>query len=416
MSRSIRVAPEYIQQVKLALRRHAFPSQRALAKDLRISRSTTDKFFTGKAIDYQYFVEISERLGLDWEAIAYIDTQGKSASSSENLLKESFSSSDKDTANLLEENTSKYIQEEHSPEKILILSPIDKEQKCADEERAAFVVAGSISKDDISKLKAIAELLQEITGDTYIKIVDIEQGSIKLILEGSQESLKQIEALFLAGQLTEVLKIPVENVQFIDEKVSKPTSEKLSKLKRFLKLNKNIKDIKMKKLAFTIAGNVSEAALQELKTVFNETQQEYQKKFSRQFFTSNYEIEEVLLWLDRLYEPSIPQKIWEACKLAVTEGFTNAVRHAHHGLESNTPIDIEVTLYSKSLEVRIWDQGPGFNLKEKLQSLEEMPGYLSEVGRGLKILQNITDQLSYTRTENNRNCLLIVKNYTNNLL
>jgi predicted NACHT family NTPase len=44
-----------------------------LAEELGISRSTTDKFFTGKPVDYSFFVEISERLGLDWYAIAYIE-------------------------------------------------------------------------------------------------------------------------------------------------------------------------------------------------------------------------------------------------------------------------------------------------------------------------------------------------------
>jgi HEAT repeat protein/transcriptional regulator with XRE-family HTH domain/energy-coupling factor transporter ATP-binding protein EcfA2 len=48
-------------------------SQKSLAEELGISRATTDKFFTGKPVDYRYFVEISERLGLDWDAIAYIE-------------------------------------------------------------------------------------------------------------------------------------------------------------------------------------------------------------------------------------------------------------------------------------------------------------------------------------------------------
>lgn len=74
MSRSIKVAPACIPQVKLALRRHGFPSQRALAEELGMARGTTDKFFTGKAVDFRYFVEISEKLGLDWQAIAYIES------------------------------------------------------------------------------------------------------------------------------------------------------------------------------------------------------------------------------------------------------------------------------------------------------------------------------------------------------
>ncbi|HAX79726.1 MAG TPA: histidine kinase [Cyanobacteria bacterium UBA11372] len=73
MSRSIRVAPACIPQVKLALLRCGFPSQKALAEELGISRGTTDKFFTGKPVDFRYFVEISQKLGLDWQAIAYTE-------------------------------------------------------------------------------------------------------------------------------------------------------------------------------------------------------------------------------------------------------------------------------------------------------------------------------------------------------
>ncbi|MFB2980241.1 HEAT repeat domain-containing protein [Microseira sp. BLCC-F43] len=74
MARSIRVASECIARVKHALRCHGFPSQNALAVALGLSRSTITSFFTGKPVDYVNFVEISERLGLDWQAIAYIDS------------------------------------------------------------------------------------------------------------------------------------------------------------------------------------------------------------------------------------------------------------------------------------------------------------------------------------------------------
>jgi predicted NACHT family NTPase len=73
MSRSLRVAPECIPRVKLALRRRGFPSQQALAFNLGISRSTVVNFFTGKAIDYGNFVDISKKLELDWQAIAYLE-------------------------------------------------------------------------------------------------------------------------------------------------------------------------------------------------------------------------------------------------------------------------------------------------------------------------------------------------------
>lgn len=67
MARSLRVAPECIPIVQQALTRRGFPSQNALAMMLGLSRSTITSFFTGKPIYFVNFVEISERLGLDWE-------------------------------------------------------------------------------------------------------------------------------------------------------------------------------------------------------------------------------------------------------------------------------------------------------------------------------------------------------------
>jgi len=67
--RSLKVAPRHIQRVKDALQRHGF-SQRGLATELGIARSTVSHFFTGKVIDRLNFIECCEKLGLDWREIA----------------------------------------------------------------------------------------------------------------------------------------------------------------------------------------------------------------------------------------------------------------------------------------------------------------------------------------------------------
>ncbi|MDF0552548.1 NACHT domain-containing NTPase [Kamptonema sp. UHCC 0994] len=71
MSRSIRVAPKYIPHVKLALQRSEFPSQNALAIEMGKSRDTIRKFLNGIGIEYLNFVEICEKLGLNWQDIVY---------------------------------------------------------------------------------------------------------------------------------------------------------------------------------------------------------------------------------------------------------------------------------------------------------------------------------------------------------
>lgn len=135
------------------------------------------------------------------------------------------------------------------------------------------------------------------------------------------------------------------------------------------------------------------------------------QKFMRQFPTDLKALDQVLSWFDQLERPSISRKVWLQCQLALAEGFTNAVRHAHKELPIDVPIDIEVTLFSNYLEMRIWDQGPPFNLEQRLQNVEQGMDLAAGGGRGIAILHKIADKLSYTRTDDKRNCLLIVKCY-----
>ncbi|HAX79153.1 MAG TPA: hypothetical protein DCY88_25835 [Cyanobacteria bacterium UBA11372] len=73
MSKSSRVAQNYIPKVKLALKRNGFPSQRSFATEMGMCRNTIGNFVNGKPVQHNYFVEISDKLGLDWQAIAYIE-------------------------------------------------------------------------------------------------------------------------------------------------------------------------------------------------------------------------------------------------------------------------------------------------------------------------------------------------------
>ncbi|MEG3936651.1 ATP-binding protein [Microcoleus sp. S36b_A3] len=74
----------------------------------------------------------------------------------------------------------------------------------------------------------------------------------------------------------------------------------------------------------------------------------------------------------------IPEAVLQQCKLATIEGFTNAVRHAHKNLPLETPINLEITVFSERLEVKIWDMGEPFDLQAKL--IEELPVIWSELG------------------------------------
>ncbi|MCC5669115.1 hypothetical protein LC653_35985 [Nostoc sp. CHAB 5784] len=71
MGRSLRVAPEYIEKVKSALGRNGYPSQQSLATDIGFSLSTVKSFLTGKPVDYLNFLELTKKLGFEWQDIVY---------------------------------------------------------------------------------------------------------------------------------------------------------------------------------------------------------------------------------------------------------------------------------------------------------------------------------------------------------
>jgi hypothetical protein len=82
MSRSLKVAPQYIQQAKSALRRCGFARQVDLAESLQLSKATVWNFLNGRPVDYLNFYEISQKLGLDLQEIADFDAQENDSSSS----------------------------------------------------------------------------------------------------------------------------------------------------------------------------------------------------------------------------------------------------------------------------------------------------------------------------------------------
>ncbi len=118
---------------------------------------------------------------------------------------------------------------------------------------------------------------------------------------------------------------------------------------------------------------------------------------------------QVLSWFEQLACPVLPRTIWLQCQIALAEAFTNAVRYAHRSKPADTPIEIEVTFNRTTLEIRIWDYGAEFDLENFLQKAPLVPEQ-AEGGRGLRLMEKIADGLAYWRTEDQRNCLLIVKN------
>ncbi|CEJ42627.1 ATP-binding protein [Umezakia ovalisporum] len=119
-------------------------------------------------------------------------------------------------------------------------------------------------------------------------------------------------------------------------------------------------------------------------------------------------------WFEEFCLKYLPQFGWSESQLyrlhlALAEGFTNAVRHAHRALPPETTIEIEVSLWIDRLEMRIWDQGKPFDPDA---IAEPQPGTLQVGGYGWFLLRRLADRVVYERSTDGKNCLLIVK-YSN---
>jgi len=73
VSRSLRVRPECVKKAKSAVRKE-FVTQQALAESIGYCLDTVSKFLNGKRVDRLYFLDLCEKLGLNSQEIADLDT------------------------------------------------------------------------------------------------------------------------------------------------------------------------------------------------------------------------------------------------------------------------------------------------------------------------------------------------------
>jgi RNA polymerase sigma factor (sigma-70 family) len=76
-----------------------------------------------------------------------------------------------------------------------------------------FVLTGSVDEVSKQKLEAVVAHLRGITGDTLLTLLRIESGSIRLILEGSEEGFRLLQSLIENGELEQVLDIHVQRIE-----------------------------------------------------------------------------------------------------------------------------------------------------------------------------------------------------------
>jgi uncharacterized protein YjbI with pentapeptide repeats len=171
MAATIRASTKGLKIIDEARRKKGWAkTEKAWVEQVPTSIPTLKRFWAGVAIQTEPFQKICEVVGIDdWELIADFEIEDK--------------------------------------------SPIPSKTK-----RLIVTIQANFEGTDKQKLDDTIAFLQKLTGDPTIQILDIDEGSIKLILGGSPEALERIEALFKSGDLIEVSGISIQDVHFLRKK------------------------------------------------------------------------------------------------------------------------------------------------------------------------------------------------------
>ncbi|MBD2168658.1 pentapeptide repeat-containing protein, partial [Calothrix membranacea FACHB-236] len=189
-----------------ALIRLGFDSKANFAKSQFLSRSTVTNFFLRQPIQLDSFKRICEALKLNWREIAEFSEEKQS----EQLEINDCSSSD--------------INEEVKQLQTLRrqVTVIDKKSKTI---KAVITLEGDINS--VQNWKIIQSAIQEYSGNT-IEINDIQEGSIRLFVQGSPEDIERLISRIKSGELKEVSGFPVEDVQILSESSDDGESNELN--------------------------------------------------------------------------------------------------------------------------------------------------------------------------------------------
>ncbi|MCT0207929.1 ATP-binding protein [Synechococcus sp. CS-1332] len=127
------------------------------------------------------------------------------------------------------------------------------------------------------------------------------------------------------------------------------------------------------------------------------------------------ELETVLSWFERQQHPDVPSDLWMQAQMALVEGFTNAVRHAHAHLVAPPQVQLSLRLSSSLFFLEIIDHGQPFALESAMARVEaEITESASDplareahwgLVMFLKLQKAYGWTISYTRRDDQSNCL-----------
>lgn len=176
MTATVKVSTEGISVIDAARRRKGWSkSGQEWAHLATTSRSTLKRFWSGIAIKVETFKEICAAVGIDdWQTVAdfVVDVPSKKAIDN---------------------------QRNNKTTKKRLIIELDADFELIDPQ----------------ELYAAIQQLSHM-GNPVMKIVDVEEGSIKLTFEASSEDLERIQALIESGKMKKASDTPIKKVYFVE--------------------------------------------------------------------------------------------------------------------------------------------------------------------------------------------------------
>jgi uncharacterized protein YjbI with pentapeptide repeats len=178
-----------------SLKRLGFESKSSFATSQRISRSTVTKFFQREPIQLDSFQRICSALTLNWLEIEEMSSETEE-------LKRSF---------ILDRNIPDVTVEVGEMTKLRRqVTVLDSD---GDKIKAVITLEGDI--DSVDNWKTFQLILRQYSGYS-INIIDVQAGSIRLILNGSSEDIQRIFLLIESGELAKLNGFPITDIELLN--------------------------------------------------------------------------------------------------------------------------------------------------------------------------------------------------------
>jgi len=205
---TITASLEGVKIAEKALIRLGFDTKSNFAKSKFLARSTVTDFFLRRRIQVNSFKTICHALKLDWMTIAELSEEEPSQIPGR--------------TDCINPDINEGVEKMLTPtfdHKVIV---IDKKTNTI---KAEIKLIGDINS--LGNSSMVEFILRQFAGDT-IKITDIQEGSIRLTVEGSQEDIDRLVSRIKSGELKEVNGFPVEDVQILSESSEEDESNELN--------------------------------------------------------------------------------------------------------------------------------------------------------------------------------------------